>query len=113
TATTITTTAANIADLNKTIRSLSAAGGNVNALLDQRDAAVTTLAKLTGASTRGNADGTIDVIVGGNALVSGVTSRSVELGGAEDFSEVAAGTGVSLVWSDAKASKVSLDGGEM
>ena len=113
TTTTINSTAANIVDLNKTIRSLSAAGGNVNSLLDQRDAAVTTLAKLTGATTRGNADGTIDVVVGGNTLVSGVTSRAVQLGGAQQFSDVAAGAGLSLVWSDSPTTSVSLDGGEM
>lgn len=113
TATTINTTAANIANLNKTIRSLSAAGGNVNSLLDQRDAAVTTLAKLTGATTRSNADGTIDVVVGGNSLVSGVTSRSVKVAGAADFSEVANGKSVTLEWTDSPGSTVSLDGGEM
>lgn len=110
--TAINTTASNIADLNKTIRSLAASGGNVNSLLDQRDAAVTTLAKLTGATTRSNADGTIDVVVGGNSLVSGVTARSVQLAGAANFSQVAAGTGVSLVFSGT-SSAVSLDGGEM
>ena len=113
TATTINTTAADIADLNATIRSLTASGGNVNSLLDQRDAAVTNLAQLTGASTRSNADGTIDVLVGGNAIVSGVTSRSVQVSGAGDFSSVAAGAGVALVWSNSPTTKVSLDGGEM
>jgi flagellar hook-associated protein 1 FlgK len=113
TVTTINDTAANIADLNASIRSLTASGGNVNSLLDQRDAAVTKLAGLTGATTRSNADGTVDVVVGGNSLVSGVTSRSVALGGAADFSQAAAGTGVSLVWSDAPTSAVSLDGGAM
>jgi flagellar hook-associated protein 1 FlgK len=113
TATTINTTAANIADLNTTIRSLLASGGSVNSLLDQRDAAVTALARLTGATTRGNADGTVDVVVGGNSLVSGVTARPVRLSGAGDFSDVAAGSGVSLVWSDSPSMSVSLDGGEM
>ena len=113
TASTINSTAANIVDLNKTIRSLSAAGGNVNSLLDQRDAAVTTLAKLTGAAPRGNADGTIDVVVGGNTLVSGVTSRSVQVGGAASFSDAVAGAGVSLVWTDSPTTPVALDGGEM
>jgi flagellar hook-associated protein 1 FlgK len=113
TAAAINSAAASVADLNTTIRSLSASGGTVNSLLDQRDAAVTSLAKLTGASTRSNADGTVDVVVGGNSLVSGVTARPVRLSGAQDFSEAAAGTGVSLVWSDAPSSKVSLDGGEM
>ncbi len=113
TVTTINDAASKIADLNTSIRSLIASGGNVNTLLDQRDAAVTKLAGLTGATTRGNADGTIDVVVGGNTLVSGGSKRAVALGGAADFSQAAAGTGVSLVWSDARSSTVSLDGGEM
>ena len=108
---TINDTASNIADLNTSIRSLTASGGNVNALLDQRDAAVTKLAGLTGATTRSNADGTIDVVVGGNSLVSGVTSRAVALSGAADFSQISA-TPVKLAWADTGAA-VSLDGGEM
>lgn len=112
TVTTINATAAKIAELNTSIRSLTAAGGNVNSLLDQRDAAVTTLAKLTGASSRGNPDGTIDVIVGGNALVSGSTTRTVELAGSPDMAG-AAGAPVRLGWKDMPGSTVSMDGGEM
>lgn len=111
TATTINTTAANIADLNKTIRSLTASGGNVNSLLDLRNAAVTKLAGLTGATTRTNADATIDVVVGGNSLVSGATSRAVTLSGATDFSAVSSAP-VKLTWADT-GTGVSLDGGEM
>ncbi|GAA2751299.1 flagellar hook-associated protein FlgK [Amnibacterium kyonggiense] len=110
--TTVNATAAKIADLNTSIRSLTAAGGNVNGLLDQRDAAVTQLAKLTGASTRGNADGSIDVIIGGNTLVSGSTTRQVALSGAGDFSAVAS-TPVKLAWDSPTGSAVSLDGGEL
>jgi flagellar hook-associated protein 1 FlgK len=111
TVTTINDTAANIADLNASIRSLSASGGNVNALLDQRDAAVTKLATLTGASTRGNADGTVDVVVGGNTLVSGATVRKVALAGATNFSQVSSSP-VKLTWADS-GTAVSLDGGQM
>lgn len=110
--TTINDTAAKVAELNTSIRALTAAGSNVNALLDQRDAAVNTLAKLTGASTRGNADGTVDVIVGGNMLVSGETSRTVRLDGAGVMPTTAGIAPVSLVWRDT-GTAVSLDGGEM
>ncbi len=109
--TTINDTASTIADLNTSIRSLSAAGGNVNTLLDQRDAAVTKLAGLTGATTRSNGDGTIDVVVGGNTLVSGSSTRAVALGGASDFSQVASNP-VKLTWADT-GTGVSLGGGEM
>jgi flagellar hook-associated protein 1 FlgK len=111
TVTTINDTASSIADLNTSIRSLTASGGNVNSLLDQRDAAVTTLAGLTGATTRSNADGTIDVVLGGNTLVSGDTARKVALGGATDFSQVSTNP-VKLTWADNGAG-VSLDGGQM
>ena len=111
TVTTINDTASNIADLNKSIRSLTASGGNVNSLLDQRDAAVTKLAGLTGASTRSNADGTVDVVVGGNTLVSGDTARTVALSGAADFSQASASP-VKLIWTGT-GTGVSLDGGQM
>jgi flagellar hook-associated protein 1 FlgK len=111
TVTTINDTASKIADLNTSIRSLTASGGNVNTLLDQRDAAVTKLAGLTGATTRSSADGTIDVVVGGNTLVSAGTTRTVALGGATDFSQ-AVGNPVKLTWADI-GTGVSLDGGEM
>jgi flagellar hook-associated protein 1 FlgK len=113
TAAAINTAAAQVADLNSSIRSLTAAGSSVNSLLDQRDAAVNTLAKLTGATTRGNPDGTVDVVVGGNALVSGSTSRPVALTGAANFSVIAAPP-LALVWSGTTPpAPVSLDGGEM
>lgn len=112
TAGTINETASQIADLNKTIRSLAASGGNVNSLLDQRDAAVTTLSKLTGATSRGNADGTIDVVVGGNTLVSGVNTRKLEVAGTAAFPTSSSAPAVSLIWSDTGGA-VSLDGGEM
>ena len=107
----INTTAAQVADLNTTIRALTAAGSNTNALRDQRDAAVTTLSRLTGATTRDNADGTIDVVIGGNAVVSGVTTRAVALSGATDFASVSASP-VKLTWADTGGG-VSLEGGEM
>lgn len=109
--TTINATAAQVADLNTTIRSLTASGGNVNSLLDQRDAAVTALSKLTGATIRTNPDATIDVLVGGNALVSGGTARKVMLTGATDFSALSSSP-VGLSWSGSTTA-VALDGGEM
>ena len=111
TVTAINDAAGQVADLNKSIRALTAAGSNVNSLLDQRDTAVTKLAQLTGATTRPNADGTVDVTVGGNLLVSGVTTRKVELTGDAAFSTTST-TPVALQWADTKT-PVSLDGGEL
>lgn len=113
TVSTINTTAAKIADLNASIRSLSASGANVNSLLDQRDAAVTALSKLTGSTTRSNADGTVDVSIGGNAIVSGVTSRTVKLVNADTFPAGPGPAPVALQWSGSGGSTVALDGGEL
>ncbi|MET0590084.1 MAG: flagellar hook-associated protein FlgK, partial [Naasia sp.] len=109
--TTINDTATRIADLNKTIQALSASGGNVNSLLDQRDAAVNSLSALAGATTRSNPDGTIDVVVGGSSLVSGTATRKVALSGATSFAGIATNP-VKLTWADT-GSAVSLEGGEI
>lgn len=108
---TINSTASQIAGLNQQITVLSASGGNTNALLDQRDAAVTTLAGLTGATTRSNSDGTIDVLVGGNALVSGTQARQLSLSSTPtDVSQVSSTTPVTISWSGTTTA-VSVGGG--
>jgi len=74
---TVNATATQIAALNGQIRSTLASGGNANGLLDQRDLLATTVASLAGGSVRSNADGTMDVLLGGNALVSGTTVHAI------------------------------------
>jgi flagellar hook-associated protein 1 FlgK len=74
--------ATQIAALNGQIRGALAAGGNVNGLLDQRDILATTTASLAGGSVRSNSDGTMDVLLGGNALVSGTTVHAIVATGA-------------------------------
>ena len=77
----INSAAQHIAALNKAILQTTTSGGNANELMDQRDTALTSLARLTGATTRKNADGTIDVYLGGSTLVTENTARSVTLAG--------------------------------
>ncbi len=77
TVTEVNTTAANVADLNTRILAITNAGGSANELMDQRDLLVTRLSSLVGASTRTNADGTLDVMVAGNALVSGGSANAL------------------------------------
>ncbi len=110
---TLNSTASTVAALNGQIRSAAAAGANVNALLDQRDAAVTSLASLAGATTRTNGDGTVDVLVGGQTLVSGSTARTVTVA-ASSATDVAkaADSPVTLVWSGT-SSAVSFSSGTM
>lgn len=97
----VNTTATEIANLNEAIRSILVSGGSANELMDRRDLAVTKLSGLVGAEARHRDDGTIDVMVGGNALVRGVRANAVEVQGS--FEMVPATTSdadrVRLVWS--------------
>jgi flagellar hook-associated protein 1 FlgK len=107
--------AAQVADLNGRIRTTLAAGGNANELLDQRNTLTTTIAALTGGSVRQLADGTVDVLVGGNALVSGTTVQPLAVAGASRMDGVM-GTPVDpvrLVWLNRPGTPVSVDGGEI
>jgi len=100
-----------VASLNQAILKTTAAGGNANALMDQRDTALGTLASMTGATTRQNADGTVDVVLGGNALVAGTQSRSLQLAGTTDIAG-ADSNPVQIQWADTGAS-ASIDGGSV
>ena len=112
TVTTVNDTAKQVAALNEAILRTSATGGNANELIDQRSLALTTLSQLTGATARDNVDGTVDVILGGNALVSGVNSRSITLSGAGDIT--GAGTSpVHVEWAGSPGFTVTVDGGEV
>ncbi|MBE7190831.1 flagellar hook-associated protein FlgK [Jatrophihabitans endophyticus] len=108
--TTVNSTAQTVAGLNQSILSLSSSGSDVTGLEDQRDAAVATLASLTGATTRTNANGTVDVLLGGSSLVSGTTARSLTLAGATDISG-ASSAPVTLSWST--GGSVSLSSGQL
>jgi flagellar hook-associated protein 1 FlgK len=96
----VNTTAANVADLNTRILSITNAGGSANELMDQRDLLVTQLSSLVGASTRTNDDGSIDVMVAGNALVSGSTANALKVSGDSpgSFQGAVDGGTVSIVW---------------
>jgi flagellar hook-associated protein 1 FlgK len=97
-----------VADLNGRIRTTLAGGGNANELLDQRDQLTEQIAALAGGTTRTNADGTVDVLIGGNPLVQGTDARTVALGGGTRLGD---GTGVTLTWTSGSGTAVALDGG--
>lgn len=99
-----------VADLNGRIRTALASGGNANELLDQRDQLTQQIATLAGGTTRTNADGTVDVLLGGNPLVQGTDARAVALGGGERLSD---GTAVTLTWTTGTAGAVGLSGGSI
>ncbi|WP_182112584.1 MULTISPECIES: flagellar hook-associated protein FlgK [unclassified Actinotalea] len=110
----VNTTATAIAELNDSIRSVLVAGGSANELMDRRDQLVTTLSGLVGATGRERADGTMDVVVGGNMLVRGTTATSLVLTGSR---EMAGGIGqppstpdpVAVRWAD--GTPLPLEGG--
>ena len=86
----INATATQVATLNGQIRSLVASGGNANTLLDQVGNLTQTLANLSGATARTNADGTTDVLIGGNPLVAGTTVNAITASGSNTLAGAAA-----------------------
>ncbi|HET7488080.1 MAG TPA: flagellar hook-associated protein FlgK [Acidimicrobiales bacterium] len=69
--------AGRIAELNNSIQSSVQAGLSPNELLDQRDQLINQLSNLVGISTRDGAAGTVDVFVGGSALVRGPNTETL------------------------------------
>jgi flagellar hook-associated protein 1 len=104
--------ASQVADLNGKIRSTIQSGGNANELIDQRDQLTEQIAGLAGGTVRNNADGTVDVVIGGNAIVSGTSSRTIAASGSDTL-RGAAGSPVTLTWSSGSGSTVTLDGGSI
>jgi flagellar hook-associated protein 1 FlgK len=104
--------ASQVADLNTRIRSSLSAGASVNELLDQRSTLTSTIASLAGGSVRENSDGTLDVLLGGNAIVSADIFRPVQLTGAREMSDVGASP-VQLQWAHRPGAVLALDGGEI
>lgn len=104
--------ATQVAALNKQIRSAVAQGGSPNELIDARARLTETISSLSGASVRDEADGTVTVYLGGNALVRGETARALSLTGASDL----AGTTTSplrLEWADQPGQDAGLEGGSI
>jgi flagellar hook-associated protein 1 FlgK len=102
--------AVQVADLNARIRSIVAAGGSPNELIDQRSTLMTKIASLAGGTTRESADGTVDVLIGGNAIVSGDTARSLQAVGPRGMES---GSGVTVVWTHNPGLTASFDGGRV
>jgi flagellar hook-associated protein 1 len=80
-----------IAALNDQIINAKAGGSDAAGLADQRDALVTKLADLAGVTTRTDASGAVDVLIGAQRLVDGVNANTVS-------ASVTGGT-LSLTWS--------------
>ncbi len=82
--------AAQLADVNKGLRSAHVAGTDAGVLLDQRDQLTMRLAELTGSTVTLNADTTVDVRIGSVALVAGATASAVTVSGSGSLDGAAA-----------------------
>lgn len=101
-----------VAALNGQIRETLSTGGSVNEMLDQRTALTSSIAALTGGTVRTLPDGTAEVLVGGNALVSGDVFRSVTVTGSGSLIG-ASGSPVTLEWSNRPGQSVAVESGEI
>ncbi|WP_069386614.1 flagellar hook-associated protein FlgK [Cellulosimicrobium cellulans] len=108
----VNTAADKIAALNVQILNASGQGGSVNELVDQRNLLTNELARLAGAHTTTNPDGTVNVLVGGNFLVDGDRVNQVGLAGSASL-DGTAGDPVRLEWAHRPGAAVALEGGEL
>ncbi|MBW8827386.1 MAG: flagellar hook-associated protein FlgK [Acidobacteria bacterium] len=100
-ATGMNTAADRLAELNGSILRATADGLSPNSLMDQRDLLVSQLGEAAGVTTTTHGDGTMDVFLGGTALVRGDTSSHVQVSIAPGTNVTNAnqpGFGVGLTW---------------
>jgi flagellar hook-associated protein 1 len=69
--------AAQVARLNGEIVTAKAGGGNAAGLADQRDTVINNLAQFVGVSQRSESNGAVDLLVGSETLVSGVSAQTI------------------------------------
>jgi flagellar hook-associated protein 1 len=112
TVTSINAAASQVATLNGQIQSIVGAGGNANGLIDQVNVLATTLANLSGATVRGNANGTTDIMLGGNALVSGTTVHAIAATGSNSLAGAAA-TPVTIGFVNNPSATATISGGTL
>ncbi|KQY45954.1 flagellar hook-associated protein FlgK [Cellulomonas sp. Root137] len=118
----VNTTAESVADLNGRILAITNSGGTAHELADQRDQLVTALSSLVGAAISVRPDGQVDLLVGGNALVSGNRAQALAVQGATSFAQAAGdatavppvdGEAVTVVWAAHPTRSAGLDGGRV
>lgn len=110
----VNTTAELVAKLNGEIRQREVNGNTANELIDQRNLLITELSALTGATARFMEDGTADIAVGGNLLVSGTSAQSLKVQGATNLDAIMAGQApVTIAWDRPGDPQVVFQGGEL
>ncbi len=105
-----------VADLNEQIRGVLVSGGSANELIDKRSELITNLSQLVGATSRPQADGTVNVMVAGNPLVSGDRAQAIQVQGSYVMTAAlaeppSATDALRLTWSS--GTPLVLDGGEL
>lgn len=100
--------AGQLAQMNGVMRTTAAAGGSINEMMDSRSLITSRLAELTGGENRVNPDGTSEFKIGGIALVSGDTARSIALTGSTQ-----PGTTPTVEWSHHPGQKVGTTDGSL
>lgn len=81
----VNSAAASVALLNEQIQQITVSGGNANELIDQRNVLTTALSSLAGATVRLQPNGTADVNIGGNPIVSGSSAQKLKLVGSREM----------------------------
>ena len=103
--------ATQVADLNARIRTNTQLGVGSNELIDARSVLTERIASIAGGTVRDAGDGTVDVLIGGNALVSGTSARTVAVTGG--YALASAADGVSVEWADRPGQPIPLTGGSL
>ncbi len=85
-----------VAKLNYEIIKATTSDRSPNDLLDQRDAALDRISALTGAKLDPQANGSVDISIGGVSLVSGITSSTVSSSGTDPVTVAVNGSTVSF-----------------
>lgn len=106
----INSTAAQVGALNGAIRAAGGSGSSTNELVDQRDRLTGRIAQLAGGTVNSMPDGTNEILIGGNVLVSGSQVNTVAIAGPTSMS---ANAPVTLEWTRRPGTSVDLDGGQL
>lgn len=81
----VNSAASAVALLNDQIQQITVSGGNANELIDQRNVLTTALSALAGATVRLQPNGTADVNIAGNPIVTGSTAQKLKLVGSQEM----------------------------
>lgn len=106
----LNTSAQQVAALNGQIRAAQSAGSPANELIDRRNLLAEHISEVAGGTVRTLPDGTNEILLGGNQLVSGTQANAVKVSGA---TSMRTGQPVQLDWARPGGSQVELDGGTL